>query len=396
MCAVDHNTSCEWRAPINQIASELSDAPNAAHYLFTRANVLAALTSMIALQQYQVQEPHERAPLTVSFVISAQAYPLPNITDHLVFVLEPVDKQDVKTLLAQIREQNACIIQLTEQLAQYKTDAHKSETDCARLLATCSDLARSVCINDLMTRIIARHGPLGSVNYDFARATFAAEVDGDPIVFKWLGCDHPIWLRSVIRFINVYQTGYQCGTWDNKRWVGGNATRGDSARICIKQWIDEQSEDCRARILVLMPIDEVYDDTCLPDFNADIVPNRGIKCQSQTVILGNPFIALAQVTTIGKCLTKLANNLKTWFTHVAKDDSCGQRTTQVFTARLGWAQSSMAMQSPMDKPLPIHEIDPETAQAYLRASENIGLRVSKLIYPTHILDIVNTLPSCSV
>ncbi|MFA5766975.1 MAG: hypothetical protein WC919_03565 [Candidatus Paceibacterota bacterium] len=327
--AIDHASHREWFAPIDGRIMHIGEHP-----LFARANLHDVLGILIARKMYHIHEHREH--LIVSFTVSMQTSLGQTITDTIDWIL------DARTFDAPI-DPVASIVPIVPN----------------------DDLTRA---NELMAQIVARYGPISAHNTHIARAHCAAEVSGKPIVFKWLGCDHPGWLRSVIRYVNLYDTS----DYTVAPFRGGNHMR--DPPINFAQWLTELSGECRARVLVLMPIDASYDYTCPTRFNVSDVSlplDSSAKCQSPIIVFGNPFASLAPMD---KCITRLIEKLRPWFAP----------STQIVSARVGSGES-------VADSVPICEIDDEVAREYASASENYGMHAREMSYPTHILDIIDNL-----
>jgi hypothetical protein len=334
----ERRTLREWSTPFwEQCLHELGDTVDHKHALFTRANALTIVKSLITRGQFEATRngirDSDSCSLNVTFSISAKSDILPEINDQLVFILD-------------------CVMQIdfdTEDMRLAKK-VKKQEQEIARMahiIATYGDLARTSRINELIMRATSRHGPIGAGYYELALRVFAAEVDGSPIVFRTLGCDHPIWLRSVIRFVNAHNLSLPHG-----ECRGNHMTKHETNLI---EWCEREGMDCRADMLIVMPLrDGGYNDerTC-GCVNGRMQSVSG-KCKSETIIFGNAFYDPAVGEYVDEQLEDVSKHLGSWFGLCRK-----------MFARLGW-QSAQAT-SVYPGMVPIHELNADIAREYNKA-----------------------------
>jgi hypothetical protein len=291
---LDRATLREWSAPFDSCMRELGDAVNSKHALFTRANALAVIKSLIARHQVKITRNAGTCgandTLDVVFALSVKSELLPEIIDELAFTLTRVAQTDgeivVKRLVRRAEDQDREIARL------------------AHIVANFDALSRTVRINELIADTAAKYRSKQMGKYfALARRVFAAEVDGSPIVFKALGCGHPIWLRSVIRYVNacdpydeVYKrvsTSGETSSYHTKH-RGGNDV-GGSQPIGFGDWIDIMSERCRADVLVIAPFmftDEKpkkESDESRVSYFESTRQHADAQCNAKVVIFADPF-----------------------------------------------------------------------------------------------------------
>jgi hypothetical protein len=266
------------------------------------------------------------------------------------------------------------------QLTRKVETQEQSLARLAHIIAAQIDLARTVCINELIMRATARCGPIGVDNYELARRVFAAEVDGDPIVFQTLGCDQPIWLRSVIRFVNTHDISLD-GTDRGNRMTSRTTT--------FREWCEHESADCCADVLIIMPLCENshgYERTS-GQLMSGRMPLMSGKCKSETIIFGNAYQNSAFRDTVDEHLEGVRGHLAPWF-----------GLCRVMFAHLaGEGVGSV----PLSQQTPIHELNADISRAYVKAVPATGANsiteeygrgtlAKPMLYPTHITRILGT------
>lgn len=305
---VEHATLCEWSTQLKTCWRELGDTPDRKHSLFTRKNVLSTIRQLVSRKQVKItrieqqQSPDgvSRDVLNLVFSLSARSEFLPEIIDDLAFTLEMVPQSDselaLKRLMKHVDTQEAEIARL------------------ARIIANQTDFSRAMRINEMIVRTVALYGPLSARMFAVAQRVFAAEVDGAPIVFRVLGCDAPIWLRSVIRYANARDpTPIQVTIQGNTTFAlphdasGGNEM--SSAPMSLSQWIYQRSAACYTDTLVIAPIfaSECPSARCKFDV-AGVQPDALTNVRA--VIFGNTYCEQSPYSecdaSIERCITSLA------------------------------------------------------------------------------------------
>jgi hypothetical protein len=249
--AIDCTTLQEWRAPIEACYVELGtkdncDGTNMKHRLFTCTNVVDAIKSLIAHDKVSVLPCtcDGESRLMIAFTISARSDFLPEIVDELIIPLSEVARASSELVIARLTKR------VEEQSHEIARLAH--------ILSTYDDLARSVRINTLIANACSLFGSKDIIkNMGLALRIFAAEADGNPIVFRALYDNHPIWLRSIIRYVNIFdpfRVTYRIkDTLDHNvekpKWFGGNQM--SSRPYSFADWILKRSEHCHADVLVV-------------------------------------------------------------------------------------------------------------------------------------------------
>jgi hypothetical protein len=398
--ATERATLREWSASLEQLARELADAPTDKHSLFTRKNVIRAIKQLIARDQgiKVMYQPSASSLVTIVFVLSAQSDILPDtITDELALTLEPIaqtgDDLRIKQLVKRAEEQDAEIARL------------------ASIIAGHGAFARDVAINARVTQIIGLYGPLSRRSYALAQRVMAAEVDGKPIIFRALGCDAPIWLRSVIRFVNASEPSKICPVWTNRRdeildetgnvCIGsGNAT--SSRSLKLHEWIVLRSHECMCNVLVILPVHDNYgEQKCFMIANCGTFHGLIIDghhspfssqktCANEIVIFGNPFIPADRSK---ECLTQLDNlrtNLKPWLKYCTNVHVADLRFADAQTADACVSTSACASY-PGDF---LYQYSEEVARAYETAEDAdpwLDIVQKKWTYPMRVVNISRNL-----
>lgn len=188
--------SRNWVGSLKQCASELALTPTDKHALFTLRNVVNALTELIKNKSFKIsREPDSvDTPITVTFTLTMLGDVLGEIHDKLMITLNPVtpphstvaiSDDKCAALSKRVEEQNAEIARLS------------------RLISESHVFARDFEINRRISHIAAIYGFPNERLYITAQHVIAAEVDGKPIIFRKLGYRDPVWIQSVIRYVNV-------------------------------------------------------------------------------------------------------------------------------------------------------------------------------------------------
>lgn len=379
--ALDRTTLREWSATLDQVARELDDVPTSKHSLFTRANTIRVIKQLIARNQGikitlapQSDQSKKSRALTITFFLAVQCDLLPTIHDELTITLESVAQTDTemafKRLVKRVEEQDAEIARL------------------ASIISTYGDFTRAHEISSIVMRIGARYGPLSERMFNLAKRTSAAEVDGAPIIFRVLGCDAPIWLRSVIRFANVclptqpdfHTSAGQSFTLPHEK-TGGNEM--SSSPISLNEWIAIRAHECTCRILIIMPVLCAY--TKLVSHNNIFVlssvniTSTTKPCTIPTVIFGNPFfIDAGDRAAYDKEITQYRAKFTSWL----------KQCMYVHVAQLGISESQVASAGPVVGP--IYQYNEEIAREYksaIDAKDELDPTTNEWTYPTHIVSI---------
>jgi CRP-like cAMP-binding protein len=379
--ALDRATLREWSATLDQVARELDDVPTSKHSLFTRANTIRVIKQLIARNQGikimlapQSDQSKKSRALTITFFLAVQCDLLPTIHDELTITLESVAQTDTemafKRLVKRVEEQDAEIARL------------------AGIISTYGDFTRAHEISSIVMHIGARYGPLSERMFNLAKRTSAAEVDGKPIIFRVLGCDAPIWLRSVIRFANVclpIQTEFRTYEGSHSFTIPQEKTGGNemsSSPISLNEWIAIRAHECTCRILIIMPVCCAY--TKLAS-RANIFALSSVNttsttkpCPTPTVIFGNPFIEASDRAAYDQEITQHRAKFAPWLKQCA----------HVHVAQLGTSESQVASAGPVVGP--IYQYNEEIAREYKSAIDTKGEldpTTNGWTYPTHIVSI---------
>lgn len=385
--ALGRATLREWSATLEQFARELDKEPTGKHPLFTCANVVRVIKQLIERKNVKIAQgpsatqlllpqqldSKKRAPIIAIFAISVQCELLPEIKDELALTLESVAQTDTemafKRLVRRVEKQDKEIARMSQ------------------IIATYGDFTRAFEVNRRVTQIVARYGTLSERMYELAQRAMTAEVDGAPMVFRVLGCDAPIWLRSIIRFANecLPESGPTHHITSGitftlpSECIGGNEM--SSRPISLSEWISTRSHDCKCEILIIMPVLRHY---------AKLSSHSGVMvlrelhiqcrkpCLAPVVIFGNPFIDTSDRSTYDGEINQHRAKFAPWLS----------QCTAVHVAQLGTSESQVASAGPAVGP--IYQYNERVARAYegaIDAQGKLDATPNQWTYPTHIVSI---------
>lgn len=377
---VEHASLCEWSTQLKTCWRELGDTPDRKHSLFTRKNVLSTIRQLVSRKQVKItrieQPPSSdgvsRDVLNLVFTLSARSEFLPEIVDELAFTLEMVPQSDselaLKRLMKSVETQEVEIARL------------------ARIITDQTSFARSARINEMVMRTVALYGPLSARMYNLAQRVFAAEIDGTPMIFRMLGCDAPVWLRSVIRFVNARNpTPIQITIPGNITFAmpheatGGNEM--SSAPMSLEQWIHQRSNACFADVFVISPIFASPQPSARCKFEVtETFPS--VQCNARIVIFGNTYSEQAPYAECDASIDRCISTLSGWT----------KKCESVRVAQLGASQTAP---TPLPTSVPartsiyaghISKMDSQLERAYESAIaiDERDQSTNTWVYPMHV------------
>jgi hypothetical protein len=393
---IDTHAMLRWHASLYAIEIDLMSKSK--HAIFSHENVIASITTLIENKSVKITRnpAYTDETITVTFTLTMHGDILPEIHDDLTIPLYLCERSQTTN------DDSSLLKNPIEELVKLAKEQDKEIKRLAGIVANYGTFAREVAINARITRIIGLYGPLSRRSYTLAQRVFAAEVDGAPIVFRVLGCDAPIWLQSVIRFVNASEPSKDCPILNKRRDQildnvdeinGGLGNAMSSRTMTLYEWIKARSIACKCNILVILPVhDSEGKQDCFISEDHGVFHNpiihqhchpfsSKITCVNKTVIFGNPFVSKERSKECAVQLDALRTSIAPWLT------SC----TNVHIADIKFEEPPTCSTSTWSYPGDfIYQYSEEVYRAYEAAEDAnpwLDIVQKKWIYPTRITNI---------